>query len=94
MFKYSEKNLKKIEELFRETGYDIRYERGQFKSGCCVLQDRKVVVINRYYPLEARMNSMIELILSLEIDPAVLSDSSREVKEQISSVNPGKKVVP
>ena len=42
--KYTEKTLDKIGKLIEETGYIVRYERGSFQSGFCILEDRKVVV--------------------------------------------------
>ena len=41
MAKFTPAFLKKLEELLKEQGYDVRYEKGNFKSGFCVLEDKK-----------------------------------------------------
>ena len=67
MVKYTSTTLTKIQELIKETGYVLRYEKGNFKSGYCILQDKKVIVINKYFETEARINSLLEILPSLNI---------------------------
>jgi hypothetical protein len=47
-FKYTPNTLKKLEQLFEEMSYIIRYEKGNFNSGYCLLEEKKIVVINRF----------------------------------------------
>ena len=61
-FKYNNHQLKKIEELFNASEYVIRYERGSFNSGYCILEQKKVVVVNKFYDTEARINCLIEIL--------------------------------
>ncbi len=59
-------------------GYIIRYERGNFQSGFCILEDRKVVVLNKFLQLEGRINTMIDLIPQLKIDIETLTPDSKK----------------
>ena len=59
--------LKKLEGLFDEAGYTVRYERGHFQSGYCLLEARRVVVINRFLDLEGRINALIEIFPAVNI---------------------------
>jgi hypothetical protein len=81
--KYTQHTLDKIEKVIEETGYVVRYERGSFQSGFCILEERKVVVLNKFLLLEGRINTLIELIPQLKIEPATLSPESRKVFEDI-----------
>ena len=81
--KYTQTTLDKIEKIVEETGYIIRYERGTFQSGFCILEERKVVVLNKFLQLEGRINTLIELLPQLRIDPAALTPESRKVYEDI-----------
>lgn len=65
MAKFTPAFLKKLEDLLKEQGYDVRYEKGNFKSGFCVLEDKKVVVINKFSTLESRIQALTEIIVSL-----------------------------
>jgi hypothetical protein len=85
--KFTKHNLKKVEHLLEELGYSVRYEKGNFQSGYCIVADHKIAVINKYFDLEGRINSMIEIVGSLQPDPSVLSDSSRQVLKEIDKIN-------
>jgi hypothetical protein len=78
MFKYTANTLKKIETIFEESGYTIRYEKGNFQSGYCILQEKKVVVISKYYLTEARINCLLDIISQVELVPSKLSEASSE----------------
>ncbi|HJW17222.1 MAG TPA: hypothetical protein VJ499_08875 [Flavisolibacter sp.] len=81
--KYTQNTLDKIEKVIEEVGYIIRYERGTFQSGFCILEDKKVVVLNKFLQLEGRINTLIELIPQLKIEADALSPESRKVFEDI-----------
>jgi len=81
--KYTQNTLDKIEKVIEEMHYIIRYERGTFQSGFCILEERKVVVLNKFLQLEGRINTLIELIPQLKIDADALSPESRKIYDDI-----------
>lgn len=83
MFKYNNGTLTKIENLFKEAGYVIRYEKGNFKAGYCILENKKVVVINKYYTLEAKINALMEILNQLNIEAEMLSEKSLNIFNQV-----------
>jgi len=83
MFKYTLTTLKKIEDLLKEAGYIVRYEKGNFNAGYCILETKKVVVINRYYETEARINNLFEIMGRIQIDEQTLSEASREFYNEL-----------
>ncbi|MEO5673630.1 MAG: hypothetical protein ABIQ74_03195 [Chitinophagales bacterium] len=78
MFRYTPTTLQKFEQLFREAEYAVRYEKGNFKAGYCILRDKKVVVINKYFDTESRINSMLDILSQIELDSSLLSEKSME----------------
>jgi hypothetical protein len=76
--KYTQTTLHKIEALIEEAGYIVRYERGSFQSGFCILEDRKVVVLNKFLQLEGRINTLIDLIPHLKIQVETLTPDSKK----------------
>ena len=72
-FKYTPATLRKLEQLFEEARYTIRYEKGNFNSGYCMLEARRVVVINRFLPIEGRINALIEILPTVSIREETLS---------------------
>jgi hypothetical protein len=76
--KYTQTTLDKIDKMIEESGYIVRYERGSFQSGFCILEDRKVVVLNKFLQLEGRINTLIDLIPQLKIDAEALTPESKK----------------
>jgi hypothetical protein len=81
--KYTQNTLNKIEKLVEELHYIVRYERGSFQSGYCILEQKKVVVLNKFLTLEGRINALIELIPQFHADLATLSPESKKVYDDI-----------
>jgi hypothetical protein len=84
--KYTQNILDKIERIIEESGYVIRYERGNFQSGYCILQAKKVVVLNKFLQTEGRINTSIELIPQLAINFDALTHESQKMYEEVLSV--------
>ncbi|MBC8034370.1 MAG: hypothetical protein H7Y03_09500 [Chitinophagaceae bacterium] len=83
--KYTQATLQKMERILDEAEYVIRYERGTFQSGYCILEERKVVVLNKFLQLEGRINTMADLIPQLNIKPEQLSpETQRTLKEVLA----------
>jgi hypothetical protein len=83
--KYTQSTLDKLEAIPEEAGYVLRYERGTFQSGYCILEERKVVVLNKFLQTEGRINTLLELIPQLDINSAILSDESKKAFADILS---------
>ncbi len=79
MLKFTKYNLGKIEDLFSDLGYTIRYERGNFQSGYCLVEDRRIVVINKFYDTEARMTVLLDILSEIDADPSRLEGKSAEL---------------
>jgi len=67
-------SLEKMELLLKTAGYKVRYEKGNFKTGACLLQNSKVIVVNRFSNLESKIGGLAELLQTLEIDTDLLDD--------------------
>lgn len=90
MIKYTKHSLKKIEDLFSEFGYSIIYGKGNFSSGYCLVENQKKAVINRFYETEARINSLLEILNKINVNPNQLDEKSqafyKSLLKQIESV--------
>ena len=83
--KYTQTTLDKLEKIAEEAGYVLRYERGTFQSGYCILENKKVVVLNKFLQTEGRINTLIELIPQLEINTDLLSEESKKIYMDVVS---------
>lgn len=76
--KYTETSLKHLETVFIELGYTVRYEKGSFKASYCLLKDQKVAVLNKYFTVEGKINALLEIIKTIEVDLTLLSEKSQQ----------------
>ena len=86
VFKYTKYLLEKIEQLFGELGYTVRYERGSFQSGYCIVHQQRIAVVNKFFDTEARINTLLEILDTMTIDPASLSPTGEQTYAKIRSV--------
>lgn len=81
--KFTQATLDKIEAILDEAEYVLRYERGNFQSGYCILEQKKVVVLNKFLQLEGRISTLIDLIPQLKVNP---DEFSAEVRRTYNDV--------
>ena len=88
--KYTQTTLDKLEAIPKEAGYVLRYERGTFQSGYCILEEKKVVVLNKFLQTEGRINTLIDLIPQLAINGEALGEETRKFYSEIMAGLVGK----
>jgi hypothetical protein len=82
-FKVTPNNLTRLEKVFSEIKYELRFEKGTFNSGYCVLEHKKVVVINKFLNLEGRINSLLDILSTMQLDDTLLTPESLKLYKQI-----------
>ena len=83
--KYTQTTLNKLEKILDEAGDVIRYERGSFQSGYCILEDKKVVVLNKFLIPEGRINTLMDIIPTININYDLLKHESQKMYDEILS---------
>jgi hypothetical protein len=83
--RFTPSTLEKIEKIISEAGYILRYERGTFQSGYCILESKKVVVLNKFLQTEGRINTLIDLLSVLAIEADHISIESRKLYEELTT---------
>jgi len=83
--KLNQSSLQKLEKLIEEAGYVLRYERGSFQSGYCILEHKKVVVLNKFLTVEGRINTISELLPSLDVNIDLLTHDQQKLYDEVLS---------
>ena len=83
---YTRHFLSKIEDLYSETDYNLRYERGHFKSGYCLLRNQKIAIVNKFYSLEGKINSLIEMLKEIDVNTEKLSPKNKKLYFDLSQI--------
>ena len=74
--KYTQATLDKIIKVLDEVGYVLRFEKGNFNSGYCILEHKKVVVVNKFLDMEGRINTLSDILVLMNINKELLSPDS------------------
>jgi hypothetical protein len=78
----------KLEEVLDAYGYRIRYEKGNFQGGVCLLEDQRMVVVNKFYPVESQVNTLVDITLRVVATPGLapatpLTDEQTKLLEKL-----------
>ncbi len=82
--RYTQTTLKKLEAIFDELDYSVRYEKGNFQSGYCLVESRRVAVVNKFFDTEARINTLMDILSKFGFDQESLSEKSREFLHRLT----------
>jgi hypothetical protein len=81
--KYNATALNKLEKILSDAEYVVRYERGNFQSGYCILEERRVIVLNKFLNVEGRISTLIDLIPQLNLNFDLLTHESQKIYEEV-----------
>lgn len=85
--KYTRQFLSKLEDIFTESDYVLRYEKGNFKSGFCLLKDTKIAIVNKYYTTEGKINCLIDILKSIDLDLSAMSEKNTKLLAELSQTS-------
>jgi hypothetical protein len=88
--KFTAQFLHKLEDIFAESDYMLRYEKGNFKSGYCILKDTKIVIINKYFTTEGKINCLTDILRTIQMDISRLSEKNKKFYEDLTAFVPVK----
>lgn len=84
MIKYTAAFLTRIEDIISESDYILRYEKGNFKSGYCLLKDQKIMIVNKFYTTEGKINALMEILKTVELDQSKFTEKSQKLYEELT----------
>lgn len=83
LLKYNIKTQNKLEEIFEKADFSLRYEKGSFNAGYCILENKRIIVINKYYDIEAKINCLADILQKVEIDRDTLDAEQKDLFDKI-----------
>lgn len=81
MLKHTPQLLHKLENILYENDYKLRNEKGNFKSGFCLLEDQRMIVLNKFTTTESRINTLAEIFKELAAKGLLNEKSVLELKK-------------
>jgi hypothetical protein len=84
MIKYTTQFLAKLEDLVAESDYILRYEKGNFKSGYCLLKEQKIMILNKFFATEGKINALLDILKNIELDTSKFSEKNLKLYEELT----------
>ncbi|MEL6671763.1 MAG: hypothetical protein AAFR61_06210 [Bacteroidota bacterium] len=73
----------KLQTILKAQSYRVRYEKGNFQGGYCVVHEQKTIIINKFHPLESKIATLVEIIGDLEIETTLLTEDQIKLVQRI-----------
>jgi hypothetical protein len=89
MIKYTNQFLTKLEEMIAESDYILRYEKGNFKSGYCLLREQKIMIINKFFATEGKINALLEILKGISLDTTRFTERSLKLYQELVQTEVG-----
>jgi hypothetical protein len=78
-----EVTLQDLKSLAAEMGATVRFEKGDFKGGYCLLKESKVIVINKMANTQRKVMILSAALKDLGIDAIYVTPKIREIIDEM-----------
>jgi predicted RNA binding protein YcfA (HicA-like mRNA interferase family) len=75
----------KLKAILESQGWTVRYEKGNFKGGYCIVHQQQTIIINKFHPLESKVNTLSEILRELEVDKEPLTPDQVRLVDRIKA---------
>lgn len=79
-----EEIIKDLKSIALQLGAEVRFEKGDFKGGYCILKENKVIVINKMANLQRKVMILSVALKELGIDQIYLTPKMREIINEMT----------
>jgi hypothetical protein len=77
--------IQELKVLAVQLGAEVRFEKGDFKGGYCILKESKVIVINKMANLQRKAMILSMALKELGIDEIFLTPRLRDLINEMTS---------
>jgi hypothetical protein len=80
-----EEFIQELKALSVQLGAEVRFEKGDFKGGYCILKESKVIVINKMANLQRKAMILSMALKELGVDQIYITPRVRELIEEMAA---------
>ena len=81
-----EEIIQDLRSVASQLGASVRFEKGDFKGGYCLLKESKIIVINKNANLQKKAMILSAALKELGVDNIYINPKIRELIEEMSDV--------
>ncbi len=88
MMKIKEKEFEQIidelKQVAAQLGVSVRFEKGDFKGGFCIVKENKIIVINKFANTQRKAAILATALKELGIDDIYINPRLREIINEMT----------
>lgn len=73
-----------LKEIAQKLGVNVRFEKGDFKGGYCVVKENKIIIINKFAPTQKKAAILATALKELGIEDLYINPRIREIIEELT----------
>jgi len=70
--------LEELRETVEQLGYTLRFERGDFNGGHCILREQRLLVVNKRFTIDKKISVIARALGELGVDAIFVKPAVRE----------------
>jgi hypothetical protein len=79
--------LQDLKTLAAQLGASVRFEKGDFQGGYCILKESKVIVVNKMTNLQRKVMILSAALKEIGVDKIYLTPKIREIIDEMAETN-------
>ena len=76
-----EQMLEELREACEHVGYRLRFEKGDFNGGACILKEERLLIVNKRFTIDKKLNTIARALGELGVDFVYLKPAVRSFIE-------------
>ncbi len=76
--------ISQLKDIANQLGVIVRFEKGDFKGGYCVVKENKIIIINKFASNQKKASILASALKELGIDNLYLNPKLREIIEDLT----------
>ncbi len=78
--------INELKEIAIKLGVSVRFEKGDFKGGYCVVKEKKIIIINKFAPTQKKATILATALKELGIEDLYINPKLREIIEELTEI--------
>ena len=73
--------FQEFEKIAEQLNIRIMHEKGNFNGGYCLLEEKRIIVVNKQKPIEQRVRALAQVFAKLDTSQIYMKPAIREMIE-------------
>ncbi len=79
-----EQIIDELKDLASQLGVTVRFEKGDFKGGFCIVKENKIIVINKFETTQKKAAILATALKELGVDNIYVNPKLREIIDDMT----------